>query len=97
MLFSSAYATMIGFLPPLITERTAAISDEMNHNCIFNAIALARPAQKSVYGHLDLDELEQQLAAAARTCARDRRDRWRVQHARRSCPARSYPRDHRCP
>jgi glycine C-acetyltransferase len=70
MLFSSAYATIMGVLPPLITERTAVISDALNHNCIINAIALARPAEKHIYPHLDMAELERSLVAASRTCAR---------------------------
>jgi glycine C-acetyltransferase len=70
MLFSSAYATIMGILPPLISDKTAVISDELNHNCIINAIALARPAQKRIYRHLDLGALEQHLDAAAQDCAR---------------------------
>ena len=70
MLFSSAYASVMGILPPLITERTAVISDELNHNCIINAIALARPAEKRIYRHLDLAELERHLAEVARSCSR---------------------------
>jgi glycine C-acetyltransferase len=70
MLFSSAYATVMGVLPPLISDKTAVISDELNHNCIINAIALARPAEKHIYRHLDLDELERRLEAAARACTR---------------------------
>jgi glycine C-acetyltransferase len=70
LLFSSAYAAMLGLLPPLITDRTAVLSDELNHNCIINAIALARPAEKRIYRHLDVAELERNLAAAANTCAR---------------------------
>jgi glycine C-acetyltransferase len=70
MLFSSAYATVMGVLPQLITEKTAVISDALNHNCIINAIALARPAQKRIYRHLDLDELKAHLANVAGTCAR---------------------------
>jgi glycine C-acetyltransferase len=70
MLFSSAYATMMGILPPLIAERTAVISDELNHNCIINAIALARPAEKRIYRHLDMAELERHLADVARSCSR---------------------------
>jgi glycine C-acetyltransferase len=70
MLFSSAYATVMGILPPLITDRTAVISDELNHNSIINAIALGRPAEKRIYRHLDMGELERHLAEAARTCAR---------------------------
>jgi glycine C-acetyltransferase len=70
MLFSSAYATIMGVVPPLITEHTAVISDELNHNCIINAIALARPAEKRIYRHLDIAELERHLAEASRSCAR---------------------------
>jgi glycine C-acetyltransferase len=70
MLFSSAYATVMGVLPQLITDKTAVISDALNHNCIINAIALARPAEKRIYRHLDLDELDGQLGSVAGTCAR---------------------------
>lgn len=70
MLFSSAYATVMGVLPPLITDKTAVISDELNHNSIINSIALARPAKKLIYHHLDLDELERQLGALSKTCSR---------------------------
>jgi glycine C-acetyltransferase len=70
MLFSSAYATVMGVLPPLITDKTAVISDALNHSCIINAIALARPAEKHIYRHLDLAELERSLAAAAESCTR---------------------------
>jgi glycine C-acetyltransferase len=70
ILFSSAYAAMMGLIPPLVTGKTAVISDELNHNCIINAIALARPAEKHVYKHLDMGELERVLAAAAEACTR---------------------------
>ena len=70
MLFSSAYATVMGILPPLITEHTAVISDELNHNCIINAIGLARPGEKRIYPHLDLAALERHLAEVARSCSR---------------------------
>jgi glycine C-acetyltransferase len=70
MLFSSAYASVMGILPPLISERTAVISDEFNHNCIINAIALARPGEKRLYRHLQMEELERHLAEAARSCSR---------------------------
>src|SRR5499426_267773 len=70
MLFSSAYATVMGLIPPLVTDKTALISDALNHNCIINAIALARPAEKQIYAHLDMGELERALAAAAKSCTR---------------------------
>ena len=70
MLYSSAYATMMGLVAPLVTDKTAVISDELNHNCIINAIALARPAEKHIYKHLDMSELERALGFAAKTCSR---------------------------
>jgi glycine C-acetyltransferase len=70
MLFSSAYATVMGVIPPLVADKTAVISDELNHNCIINATALARPAEKHVYKHLDMGELERALVAATKVCTR---------------------------
>jgi glycine C-acetyltransferase len=61
---------MMGLIAPLVTEKTAVISDELNHNCIINAIALARPAEKHIYKHLDMQALERALAAAAKACQR---------------------------
>jgi glycine C-acetyltransferase len=63
MIFSSAYATIVSTLVPLVTAETVLISDELNHNCIINAMRLARPAGKEVYKHLDLAQLDEQLAA----------------------------------
>lgn len=70
MLFSSAYATVMGLLPSLITPETAVISDELNHNCIINAIRLSTPREKRIYRHLAMAELEEQLQAASQTCRR---------------------------
>jgi glycine C-acetyltransferase len=61
MIFSSAYATIMGTISPLITKETAIISDALNHNCIINAIRLSRPQEKVVYPHLDLGALEKSL------------------------------------
>jgi glycine C-acetyltransferase len=70
MLFSSAYAAVMGLIPPLVTDKTAVISDELNHNCIINAIALARPAEKRVYKHLDTGDLERHLEEVSNKCPR---------------------------
>lgn len=71
MIFSSAYATTLGVLVPLITAETAVVSDELNHNCIINAMRLARPKEKFVYKHLDFADLEAKLEqAAAAGCSR---------------------------
>jgi glycine C-acetyltransferase len=64
MIFSSAYATMVSALVPLTTERTVLISDELNHNCIINAMRLARPAEKLIYKHNDMAGLERALEEA---------------------------------
>lgn len=61
MIFSSAYSTVMGVLPQLITEDTLVISDELNHNCIINSIRLSRPANKAIYRHLNMTELENLL------------------------------------
>ncbi len=70
MIFSSAYATVLGVLPSLITRETAVVSDELNHNCIINAIRLAQPPAKAVYPHLELAELKRQLGEATSSSAR---------------------------
>src|SRR5690606_23802205 len=64
MIFSSAYATMLGVLTPLVSAETVIVSDELNHNCIINAIRLARPLDKVIYPHLDLDALEKGIQGA---------------------------------
>ena len=57
MIFSSAYATVMSALVPLVTEQTVLVSDALNHNCIINAMRLARPLDKVVYPHLDMEAL----------------------------------------
>lgn len=64
MIFSSAYATAVSVIVPLTTPDTALVSDELNHNCIINAMRLSRPKAKFIYRHLDLDHLREQLEAA---------------------------------
>lgn len=70
MIFSSAYATIVSTIVPLITAETALISDELNHNCIINAIRLARPKEKYVYKHNQVNDLEPALTKAADSGAR---------------------------
>ena len=65
MIFSSAYAAIVGVLVPLITKETVIISDSLNHNSIINAMRLARPADKQVYGHNQMAELEALLSDAS--------------------------------
>jgi glycine C-acetyltransferase len=70
MLFSSAYTTVMGTLAPLITDETTVISDELNHNCIINAIKLSRPKNKSIYKHLNMEGLEEEIKKTIGTCKR---------------------------
>ena len=70
MIFSAAYSAVMGVLPQLITEETVVISDELNHNCIINAIRLARPAEKAVYRHLDMEDLEAAIKRYSGKCRR---------------------------
>jgi len=61
IIFSSAYATVVGILAPLISPGTVVISDELNHNCIINAIRLSKPADKKIYKHLNMTDLEMEI------------------------------------
>ncbi len=61
MAFSSAYATVVSTITPLVTDETVLISDELNHNCIINAMRLARPAGKAIYPHNDVEALDRAL------------------------------------
>ncbi len=70
MIMSSAYATTLGVLVPLVTAETAVVSDELNHNCIINAMRLARPKRKEIYRHLDMADLAARLELAAGDCRR---------------------------
>jgi glycine C-acetyltransferase len=61
MIFSSAYATIVSTITPLVTSETVLISDELNHNCIINAMKLSRPAGKAIYAHNDMAQLDAAL------------------------------------
>jgi glycine C-acetyltransferase len=70
MLFSSAYACVLGTLPALMSPSTAVASDELNHNCIITATRLAQPVRKVVYPHADVAALDAGLAELAGACDR---------------------------
>jgi glycine C-acetyltransferase len=67
MIFSSAYGAVVSTLVSLITPDTLVLSDELNHNCIINALRLARPTAREVYPHLDYAALDGLLAGADET------------------------------
>jgi glycine C-acetyltransferase len=64
MIFSSAYASIIGTLVSIIDKETIVISDELNHNSIINAVRLSRPAAKYVYKHSNMVDLEDKIMAS---------------------------------
>lgn len=68
--YSSAYAAVVSTLTSLITPETVVVSDELNHNCIINAIRMSRPADRGVYTHLDMAALDEKLGEAAGSASR---------------------------
>lgn len=70
VVYSSAYAAVLSTLASLINEETVVLSDELNHNCIINAIRMSRPAARAVYPHLDMDALDTELEGAAEAGSR---------------------------
>jgi len=64
MIFSSAYVTSMGVIVPLATKETVFVSDELNHNCIIQAMRLSRPAGKFIYKHNDMADMEAKLQEA---------------------------------
>jgi glycine C-acetyltransferase len=61
MIFSSGYVTSLGVLMPLATKDAIYVSDELNHNCIIQAMRLSRPQGKAIYKHNDMADLEAKL------------------------------------
>lgn len=57
-------------IPTLAGPDDIVISDELNHASIIDACRLIRGAEKTVYKHGDLDELEQKLKAAMNKATR---------------------------
>ncbi len=64
MIFSSAYVTSMGVIVPLATKESVFISDELNHNCIIQAMRLSRPAGKYIYKHNNIADLEKKINEA---------------------------------
>jgi len=64
MAFSSAYVTSMGVIVPLTTPETVIVSDELNHNCIIQAMRLSRPADKFIYKHNNMADAEAKIKEA---------------------------------
>ncbi len=52
-------------IPTIVDDRTAILSDALNHASIVDAIRLARPARKVVYRHADMGALRFELDSCA--------------------------------
>lgn len=58
--YQSGYATNLGVLSALLTDRDVVVSDELNHASIIDGLRLS-PARRLIYAHCDLDALEARL------------------------------------
>jgi len=63
ILYSSAFDANGGVFEPLLDERCAIISDELNHASIIDGVRLAK-AKRFVYRNNDMDDLEDQIIQA---------------------------------
>ena len=63
--FQSGYATNLGVLATLLTERDVVISDELNQASIIDGLRLTA-AKRLIFAHRDLDALEDRLQEAER-------------------------------
>jgi len=63
--FNSAYTTMLGLAITLSGPDTFWIGDALNHNCIIRAMRIANvpSAQRAIYKHNDVEDLERHLSA----------------------------------
>ena len=61
--YASCWNANEALIPSLTDENTVLISDELNHASIVDAMRLAKPARKVIFGHSDLDELREALRA----------------------------------
>jgi 8-amino-7-oxononanoate synthase len=59
--FSSGYMANVGILQALVDENTAVFSDQLNHASLIDGLRLTRAAERYIYGHGNVLELEQQL------------------------------------
>jgi glycine C-acetyltransferase len=63
-IFNSAYTTVLGLAITISGPETFWIGDELNHNCIIRAMRIANvpSAQRAIFKHNDVDDLERHLA-----------------------------------
>jgi glycine C-acetyltransferase len=63
LVYQSGFATNSGLIPQLAGEGDLIVSDELNHGSIIDGVRLAR-AERAVYRHTDVADLERVLASA---------------------------------
>lgn len=68
LLTSAAYTSVLGVIVTLTTPETTIISDELNHNCIINAMKLARPKDRKVYRHMNMADFEHKIVESIDQC-----------------------------
>ncbi|MGD0588678.1 MAG: aminotransferase class I/II-fold pyridoxal phosphate-dependent enzyme [Thermoplasmata archaeon] len=63
LVYQTGFATNAGLIPQLVGEGDLIISDELNHGSIIDGVRLSR-AERAVYKHADVSDLERGLATA---------------------------------
>jgi glycine C-acetyltransferase len=63
LVYQTGFATNAGLIPQLAGEGDLIISDELNHGSIIDGVRLSR-AERAVYRHADVADLERVLAKA---------------------------------
>jgi glycine C-acetyltransferase len=63
ILYAACFDANGGVFEPLFGEQDAIITDQLNHASIIDGIRLCK-AQRSIYKHVDMNDLEQKLQAA---------------------------------
>ncbi|MGA8663706.1 MAG: aminotransferase class I/II-fold pyridoxal phosphate-dependent enzyme [Thermoplasmata archaeon] len=63
LVYQSGFATNSGLIPQLVGEGDLVISDELNHGSIIDGVRLSR-AERGVYKHTDMTDLERVLVEA---------------------------------
>ncbi len=62
--YVSCWTANEALIPTVVAEGDLILSDELNHASIIDGCRLVRGAERQVYRHADLDDLEQRLRAA---------------------------------
>ncbi len=65
LVYQTGFATNAGLIPQLAGDGDLIISDELNHGSIIDGVRLSK-AEKAVYRHSDVADLERVLAVAER-------------------------------